>query len=73
VIVDPSHAAGKRHKVLPLALAGVAAGAQGIMVEVHPNPEVALSDGPQQLVPEDFKDLVDRVRIVAKAVGKELN
>lgn len=73
VIVDPSHAAGKRHKVLPLALAGIAAGAQGIMVEVHPNPEVALSDGPQQLVPEDFKDLVDRVRGVAKAVGKELN
>ncbi len=73
VIVDPSHAAGKRHKVLPLALAGVAAGAQGIMVEVHPNPEVALSDGPQQLVPEDFLDLVERVRVVAKAVGKELD
>jgi len=73
VIVDPSHAAGKRHKVLPLALAGIAAGAQGVMVEVHPNPELALSDGPQQLVPEDFKDLVDRIRIVAQAVGKELN
>jgi len=73
VIVDPSHAAGKRHKVLPLALAGVAAGAQGVMVEVHPNPEVALSDGPQQLVPDDFKDLVDRIRIVAKAIGKELD
>jgi len=73
VIVDPSHAAGKRHKVLPLALAGVAAGAQGVMIEVHPNPERALSDGPQQLVPEDFKDLVERVRIVAKAVGKDLD
>lgn len=73
VIVDPSHAAGKRHKVLPLALAGVAAGAHGVMVEVHPNPEQALSDGPQQLVPEDFKDLVDRLRIVAQAVGKELD
>ncbi len=73
VIVDPSHAAGKRHKVLPLALAGVAAGAQGVMIEVHPNPEVALSDGPQQLVPEDFKDLVERVRIVSKAVGKDLD
>jgi len=72
VIVDPSHAAGKRHKVLPLALAGVAAGAQGAMVEVHPNPEVALSDGPQQLVPADFKDLVDRIRLVAEAVGKKL-
>jgi 3-deoxy-7-phosphoheptulonate synthase len=72
VVVDPSHAAGKRSKVLPLSLAGVAAGAQGVMVEVHPNPEVALSDGPQQLVPADFKDLVDRIRLVAEAVGKKL-
>jgi len=72
VVVDPSHAAGKRHKVLPLALAGVAAGAHGVMVEVHPNPEVALSDGPQQLLPEDFHDLVDRIKMIAKAVGKEL-
>ncbi|MBC8376651.1 MAG: 3-deoxy-7-phosphoheptulonate synthase [FCB group bacterium] len=73
VVVDPSHAAGKRSKVLPLSLAGVAAGAQGVMVEVHPNPEVALSDGPQQLVPEDFKHLVDQIRLVAKAVGKKLD
>lgn len=73
VIVDPSHAAGKRNKVLPLALAGVAAGAQGVMVEVHPNPEVALSDGPQQLLPADFQELVDRIRKVAEAVGKELD
>ncbi len=72
VVVDPSHAAGKRSKVLPLSLAGVAAGAQGVMVEVHPNPEIALSDGPQQLVPADFKDLVDRIRLVAEAVGKKL-
>jgi 3-deoxy-7-phosphoheptulonate synthase len=73
VVVDPSHAAGKRSKVLPLSLAGVAAGAQGVMVEVHPNPEMALSDGPQQLVPADFKDLVDRIRLVAEAVGKKLS
>ena len=73
VVVDPSHAAGKRSKVLPLSLAGVAAGAQGVMVEVHPNPEVALSDGPQQLVPDDFKDLVDRIRLVAEAVGRTLD
>ncbi|MCF7826859.1 MAG: 3-deoxy-7-phosphoheptulonate synthase [Candidatus Marinimicrobia bacterium] len=72
VVIDPSHAAGKRSKVLPLSLAGVAAGAQGVMVEVHPNPEMALSDGPQQLVPADFKDLVDRIRLVAQAVGREL-
>ncbi|MBT3228430.1 MAG: 3-deoxy-7-phosphoheptulonate synthase [Candidatus Marinimicrobia bacterium] len=73
VVVDPSHAAGKRSKVLPLSLAGVAAGAQGVMVEVHPNPETALSDGPQQLVPADFKDLVDRIRLVAEAVGRKLD
>lgn len=73
VVVDPSHAAGKRSKVLPLSLAGVAAGAQGVMVEVHPNPEVALSDGPQQLVPADFKELVDRIRLVAEAVGRTLD
>jgi len=73
VVVDPSHAAGKRSKVLPLSLAGVAAGAQGVMVEVHPNPEVALSDGPQQLIPDDFKDLVDRIRLVAEAVGRQVD
>jgi len=73
VVVDPSHAAGKRSKVLPLSLAGVAAGAQGVMVEVHPNPEVALSDGPQQLVPADFQELVDRIRLVAEAVGRKLD
>jgi len=73
VIVDPSHAAGKRHKVLPLALAGVAAGAQGVMVEVHPNPQIALSDGPQQLLPRDFQELIDRIRAVAEAVGRHLD
>jgi len=73
VVVDPSHAAGKRSKVLPLSLAGVAAGAQGVMVEVHPNPEEALSDGPQQLLPSEFKDLVDRIRLVAEAVGRKLD
>ncbi len=72
VIVDPSHAAGKRRKVLPLALAGVAAGAQGVMVEIHPNPAEAKSDGPQQLVPEEFHELVDRIKQVALAVGKSL-
>jgi len=73
VVVDPSHAAGQRSKVLPLSLAGVAAGAQGVMVEVHPNPEIALSDGPQQLVPADFKNLVDQIRKVAEAVGRTLD
>ena len=72
VIVDPSHAAGIRRKVLPLALAGVAAGAQGVMVEIHPNPQEALSDGPQQLYPNEFQSLVDAIRQVAVAVGKTL-
>lgn len=70
VIVDPSHAAGKRQSVLPLALAGVAAGAQGVMVEVHPDPSRALSDGPQQLLPEGFEALVEQVRKVARAIGR---
>ncbi|MCF7840110.1 MAG: 3-deoxy-7-phosphoheptulonate synthase [Candidatus Marinimicrobia bacterium] len=71
VIVDPSHAAGKRQSVLPLALAGVAAGAQGVMVEVHPDPAKALSDGPQQLLPDDFQNLVEQVRKVALAIGRK--
>jgi 3-deoxy-7-phosphoheptulonate synthase len=54
VIVDPSHAAGDRGLVAPLAMAGAAIGAHGLMVEVHPDPDTALSDGPQSLTPEDF-------------------
>lgn len=73
VVVDPSHAAGKRKMVLPLSLAGIAAGAQGVMVEVHPNPEIALSDGPQQLLPADFSELVDKIQLVAEAVGRKLD
>jgi 3-deoxy-7-phosphoheptulonate synthase len=72
VIVDPAHAAGKRYMVAPLALGGIAAGAQGVIVEVHPNPAIAKSDGPQQLVPEDFKKLMISIEQVAKAVGKTM-
>ncbi|MCF7797625.1 MAG: 3-deoxy-7-phosphoheptulonate synthase [Lentisphaeria bacterium] len=72
VIVDPSHAAGKRQSVLPLALAGVAAGAQGVIVEVHPDPSKALSDGPQQLLPAGFEELVEQVRNVARAIGRQV-
>ncbi len=61
VFVDPSHAAGRRDFVIPLALAGVAAGAQGVIVEIHPRPEQALSDGPQALTFEDFADLQARL------------
>jgi 3-deoxy-7-phosphoheptulonate synthase len=71
VVVDPSHAAGRAEWVVPVALAGVAAGADGLLVEVHPHPTEALSDGPQSLSPEVFADLMDRVRRVAAAVGKE--
>jgi len=59
VIVDPSHATGKRWLVKPMSLAAVAAGADGIMVEVHPQPEEALSDGEQSLTYEQFTDLTD--------------
>jgi len=62
VIVDPSHAAGKRSLVIPLARAAAAVGADGIMVEVHPNPSEALSDGPQSLTFEDFRRLISEVR-----------
>lgn len=70
VIVDPSHATGREQLVLPMARAAVAAGADGLMVEVHHNPERALSDGPQSLTPVQFKRLVTEVNKVAKAVGR---
>jgi len=62
VIVDPSHAAGKRSLVPPLAKAALAAGADGLIIEVHPKPEEALSDGPQSLTPEDFAALMRELR-----------
>jgi len=62
VLVDPSHAAGIRSIVAPLALAGLAAGAHGVLVEVHPDPEHALSDGPQSLDLEGFAKLARDVR-----------
>jgi len=68
VFVDPSHAAGRREFVIPLALAGVAAGAQGVVVEVHPRPEQALSDGPQALTFEDFAELQVRVEALQAAL-----
>ena len=70
IIVDPSHGTGKRHKVIPLARAAVAAGADGIMVEVHNHPEQALSDGPQALLPDMFKQLVTDVRAIHKVIAE---
>ncbi len=72
VIVDPSHAAGRRDLVFPLACAALAAGADGLMVEVHPCPEKALSDGPQSLTPVEFAALHQGLEPLARAVGKEL-
>ena len=68
IIVDPSHGTGKRHKVIPLARASIAVGADGIMVEVHNRPETALSDGPQALLPDMFRQLVDEVRAIHKII-----
>ncbi len=72
VIVDPSHAAGRRDLVFPLACAALAAGADGLMVEVHPCPEKALSDGPQSLTPVEFATLRQGLEPLARAVGKDL-
>ena len=70
VIVDPSHATGHTHLVAPMAKAAVAAGADGLMIEVHPCPEKAVSDGQQSLTPLEFNLLMDEVRRVAEAVGR---
>ena len=72
VIIDPSHATGIREKVPPMALAGVAAGADGLMVEVHTNPEEALSDGPQSLYPEQFEKLMRDLEALSPVIGKEI-
>ncbi len=72
VVVDPSHGTGKWHLVSPMALAAVAAGADGVMVEIHPHPEEALSDGPQALLPSTFETLMNDLNRVAQAVGRSL-
>lgn len=72
VIVDPSHAAGRADLVAPLALAAVAAGADGLIVEVHPRPEQALSDGNQSLTLEQFGEMMRQLRVFAEAAGRLL-
>ena len=72
VIGDPSHATGMRDKVIPMARAAVAAGADGIMVEVHHDPDNALSDGPQALLPDQFVDLMKQVKAIAEVIGRSL-
>ncbi len=72
ILVDPSHGTGKRDKVLPMARAGVAVGADGIMVEVHDQPEKALSDGPQSLYPEQFVGMMEELAQIAPIVHRHL-
>jgi 3-deoxy-7-phosphoheptulonate synthase len=72
IIVDPSHATGRRDKVMPMARAAVAAGADGVLIEVHIEPEKALCDGPQSLYPEQFVELMDELRIIVPAVRRTL-
>jgi 3-deoxy-7-phosphoheptulonate synthase len=72
IVVDPSHGTGAWDYVAPMAKAAVAAGADGLIIEVHPNPEVAMSDGPQSLLPKKFAALIKDLRRVAQAVGRSL-
>jgi 3-deoxy-7-phosphoheptulonate synthase len=71
-VADPSHGTGLRAKVTPMARAAVAAGADGILVEVHPSPDKALSDGAQSLYPDQFATLVAELRAIAAAIGREV-
>ena len=70
MIADPSHGTGLRDKVIPMARAAVAAGADGVIVEVHPTPDRALSDGAQSLYPEQFARLVTELRAISAAIGR---
>jgi len=72
IIADPSHGTGRRDKVAPMARAAVAAGADGLLIEVHHDPEHALSDGAQSLYPEQFAQLMAELRIIAPAVGRRV-
>jgi len=72
IIADPSHGTGRRDKVLPMARAAVAAGADGLIVEVHHDPDHALSDGAQSLKPPQFAEMMDQLRVIAPAVGRAI-
>ena len=72
IVVDPSHGTGRRDKVAPMARAAVAAGADGLLIEVHNDPEKALSDGAQSLFPDQFDQLMKELRMIAPAVGKKV-
>jgi 3-deoxy-7-phosphoheptulonate synthase len=72
IVVDPSHGTGRRDKVIPMARAAIAAGADGLLIEVHNNPDKALSDGAQSLYPEQFDRLMGELRIIAPVLGRTL-
>jgi 3-deoxy-7-phosphoheptulonate synthase len=72
IIVDPSHGTGRRDKVAPMARAALAAGADGLLIEVHNDPDKALSDGAQSLFPEQFEQLMKELRMIAPAVGRKI-
>src|SRR5216110_3666854 len=73
IFVDPSHGTGKRHKVLPLSRAAVAVGADGLLIEVHHEPDKALSDGMQSILPEEFTELADEMRQIASILHRTIN
>ena len=72
VVVDPSHAVGHWQYVLPLSKAAAAVGADGLMIEVHPHPEEAFSDGLQSLKPEKFRELMREIRPFVRATGRKI-
>jgi 3-deoxy-7-phosphoheptulonate synthase len=72
IVADPSHGTGHRDMVIPMARAAVAAGADGLLVEVHPHPDRALSDGAQSLYPEQFERMMKEVRLIAEAIGRRV-
>jgi 3-deoxy-7-phosphoheptulonate synthase len=72
ILADPSHGTGLRDKVPPMALASVAAGCDGLLMEVHPNPDKAYSDGAQSLFPDQFEKLMDKLRLIAPVVGRNV-
>jgi 3-deoxy-7-phosphoheptulonate synthase len=72
IIADPSHGTGRRELVMPVALAAIAAGADGLIIEVHNNPEKAKTDGPQSLTIDMFKEGMKEIKKVAEAVGKKI-
>jgi 3-deoxy-7-phosphoheptulonate synthase len=72
IVADPSHATGRRDKVAPMARAALAAGADGLIIEVHPDPDRALSDGAQSVAPEQFEELMRQLKMIAPAVGRSL-